>query len=86
VIIEAILELIFGLIEGILDLFPGDPGFQIYALPPGFAAPASIIAAVFPFDVALAMAFTLTIWSIVCHGYRLVLWLLGVFHVSGDSV
>lgn len=82
-IIEALVSLIRSIVTGVLGLFPTgevEPfGFE------GWTMPTSIADAVFPFGQFVAAIAVLLGWTVICHGYRFVLWLLGVIHISGDS-
>lgn len=43
------------------------------------------VSAVVPWSALLGGVGVLLVWMVVCHVYRLVLWILGVLHLSGDS-
>lgn len=83
-IVEAILGLVHAVALTVVEQLPIQESME----PLSFSSTPialSIVAGVFPFDLAAGIAVGMVGWMVVCHGYRIVLWLLGVLHISGDS-
>lgn len=82
-IVEALVSLFRTVVEAVLELLPV---VTVDAWEVGSWGVAGGIAdAIFPWSSIVAAIGVMLAWMVVCHGYRLVLWVLGVIHVSGDG-
>lgn len=81
-LLEWIVGFVFGVIDAVLDLLPAWEPEPITA---EGTIQGGLVAAVIPWGHLLAAIGTLLAWSLVVHLYRLVLWVLSMVYVSGDS-
>jgi len=82
-ILTALVHLIRGVCELVIGALPSDTISDV-TFPP-IAVATNVVGAVMPWhQVKLAVGVMLA-WILFCHGYRIILWVLGLLHITGDS-
>lgn len=85
-ITDAVVSLLRGIVHAVLGLLP--PG-DVWGgeNPPALSTlqAANMFGSFIPWNAMIATAFMMLAVIAIVHGYRIVLWVLGVLHISGDN-
>lgn len=82
-IIEAVVSLLRTVVTAVLALLPT---VEVEPWDIGsWSVAGGLVDAVFPWSSIRTALGVLVGWIVICHTYRLVLWVLGVLHISGDG-
>lgn len=82
-IVEALVGLFRTVVTAVLGLLP-ERSVDAWSVP-NLSVPWSIASDVFPTGQFVVAVGVLLGWTVVCHGYRIVLWILGLLHIAGNA-